>query len=73
MRCTGGSPRLKAPNGEPLIFAGDGKPDEGYTYVQEFCDAACGTQLALDTLRKWLPEEAELRIVEESSQAAPPS
>lgn len=68
------SPRLKAPNGEPLIFDGTGncKPG-GYTYIQEFCNVDRAVEVALDMLRVWLPEEAVLRIIEESTEDEPPS
>jgi len=69
-----GGPQLVAPNGESLIFDGTGSGKEGgYTSIQAFCDIDRGVLEALDTLRVWLPEEAELRIIEESSQDGPPS
>lgn len=67
-----GSPRIQTD--EPLIFdgTGNGKPG-GYEGVQVTCDALQGTTLALMWLGKYLPPDAELRIVEESTQVERPS
>lgn len=67
-----GSPKLRGD--EPLIFdgTGDGKPG-GYRYVQIFCSVEQGVSWALETLARYLPEEAELRIVEESTKKERPS
>jgi hypothetical protein len=58
----------------PLIFDGygDGKPG-GYVYVQAPCEADHGVQCALDALALRLPAEAELQIIEESTQRKRPS
>lgn len=67
-----GSSRITGP--EPLIFdgAGNGKPG-GYDTVQELCDIDTGVRLAMATLAAYLPPDAELRIIEESTRKARPS
>jgi len=59
---------------EPLIFdgTGDGKSG-GYQYVLEPCGVERGVELVLSTLAEYLPGEAELRIIEESTQMERPS
>jgi len=58
----------------PLIFdgGGDGKPG-GYEPVRAFCDAVKGARWAVDNLGSFLPMEAELRIIEESTRMERPS
>lgn len=59
----------------PLIFDGygNGRPG-GFVYVQTPChDAYHAAQVALETLRAFLPEDAEIQIVEESTRRERPS
>lgn len=67
-----GSPQLVGDG--PLIFDGTGAvgKDE-YEPVQEFCDVDGALYFALDTLKEYLPGEAELRIIEESTRTERPS
>lgn len=66
------SPRLTGDG--PIIFDGHGNgKDGGYVPIQVFCDVELGVAFALDALAAYLPEEAELRIVEESTQRERPS
>jgi hypothetical protein len=66
------SPRIQTD--EPLIFdgTGNGKPG-GYELVQEPCNVDRGVDLSLDVLVKYLPPDAELRIIEDSTQVERPS
>lgn len=67
------SPRIQT--GKPLIFDGTGvtgKPS-AYESVQAPCDLEPGTTLALMWLGKYLPPDAELHIVEESTRTERPS
>lgn len=67
-----GSPRIKTTY--PLIFDGTGKrKPEDYEPFQETCDVDFGVHLAIDILSKHLPQDAELRIVEESTRNTKPS
>jgi len=63
-----GGPELKGPG--PLIFdgTGNGKPG-GYELIQEFCDAQLGADFALIILSQYLPEDAELYIIEDACSA----
>jgi DNA-binding transcriptional ArsR family regulator len=67
-----GSPRIQTDR--PLIYdgTGDGTP-LGYERVLDFCDIDEAVDLALRTLSIYLPEDAEIRIVEESTQMTRPS
>lgn len=66
------SPRLIGD--EPLIYDGGGNGKVGgYEPVRVFCDVDTGVTVALDTLKKYLPPEAELRITEESTRMERPS
>ena len=67
-----GSPRLVGDG--PLIFDGTGAVGkDAYEPVQEFCDVDGALYFALDTLKEYLPGEAELRITEEATRTERPS
>ncbi len=67
-----GSPQLVGD--EPLIFDGTGAVDKDeYEPVQELCDVDGALYFALDTLKEYLPGEAELHITEESTRMERPS
>jgi hypothetical protein len=66
------SPRIQTD--KPLIFDGTGVLHAvRYEPAREPCDIDRGVDLVLDTLAKYLPPDAELRIVEESTQVERPS
>ena len=62
------------PGEGPIIFdgGGDGKPG-GYEPAQWLCTAEQGVGFALTNLKMHLPQEAELRIIEESAPKDRPS
>jgi hypothetical protein len=62
--------RLEFPGDGPLIFdgTGDGKPG-GYAYVQTRCSVHEGVTFALKVLGEYLPDDAEIRIVEGSKSS----
>ncbi len=67
-----GSPRLVGDG--PIIFDGTGAVGkDAYEPVQEFCDVDGALYFALDTLKEYLPGEAELHITEESTRTERPS
>ncbi len=67
-----GSPQLVGD--EPLIFDGTGAVGrDAYEPVQELCDVDGALAFALDTLKEYLPGEAELHITEESTRMERPN
>lgn len=67
-----GSPRIKTTY--PLIFQGTGKRKPiDYEPFNETCDVDFGVHLALDILSKYLPQDAEILIKEESTNKDRPS
>lgn len=67
-----GSPQLVGDG--PLIFDGTGVVSkDAYEPVQEFCDVDGALSFALDTLKEYLPGEAELHITEEATRTERPS
>ena len=67
-----GSPQLVGDG--PLIFDGTGAVGrDAYEPVQEFCDVDGALSFALDTLKEYLPGEAELHITEEATRTERPS
>jgi len=67
-----GSPRIETTY--PLIFQGTGKRKPiDYEPFNETCDVDFGVHLALDILSKYLPQDAEILIKEESTNKERPS
>ena len=69
-----GSSRICCDEKEPLIFDGwgDGK-DGGYRLIQICVDINAGVISALHILNSLLPEDAEIILIEESTQMERPS
>jgi hypothetical protein len=58
----------------PLIYDGTGTRGKNvYEPVQVSCDVPDGVEVALSVLAKYLPPEAELYIIEESTRRERPS
>lgn len=69
-----GSSRICCPYDKPLIFDGYGNGKAGgYVSVLQCCDVKAAVSTALGNLSTFLPGNAELRIVEESTQMERPS
>ena len=68
------SSRICCDENNPLIFDGwgDGK-DGGYRPIQTCVDVDAGTIGALHILNSLLPQDAEIRIIEESTHVERPS
>lgn len=57
-----------------LIYDGTGNGKTGgYEYVQVLCDVDTAVSIAFEVLSRYLPDDAELRIVEESGSGERPS
>lgn len=70
----GNSSRICCPDFLPLIFDGYGNGKVGgYVGIQQCCDVEAAVSTALGNLGTFLPQDAEVRIVEESTQLKRPS